>query len=262
MRRRVVQEETKSETVTMAPDAAARTMALFPEAKPGADGTVETDAHGTVFVTHACGLKVSTGVLEQWGWVCNSCNKLVDGALKDAALKAKAAAAKNPPPPAPSAEQPLVPARRRAAAPESPIADAAKPKCPVCAAVLTETALGVFCPNGHDQKAALAAAAPPPSPVRTPEVSPVPEPRSFSQEKESSSPAPVADTVTLTWAREGQSPRQFHVWEVGPFTWTTTVRPGETHAQAAERLSKELTAFAEAERERKKASYLAAIGGK
>jgi hypothetical protein len=61
--------------------------------------------------------------------------------------------------------------------------------------------------------------------------------------------------VTVTWGKELFSPRQFHTFEVGPFVAVVTTRPGESIAQASERAMAELKVFAEAERDRKRASY-------
>lgn len=62
--------------------------------------------------------------------------------------------------------------------------------------------------------------------------------------------------VTVVWGKELFSPASFHTFEVGPFTATTRVIPGETFSVAAERAMEDLRRFAEKERERKKASYL------
>src|SRR4051812_39835594 len=43
------------------------------------------------------------------------------------------------------------------------------------------------------------------------------------------------DTVSITWGRECFAPIRFHSVEVGPFSVTVTVRPGETGGQAWER---------------------------
>lgn len=70
----------------------------------------------------------------------------------------------------------------------------------------------------------------------------------------------AGQTVTVVWGKELYSPKQFHTYEVGPFTATTTVIPGETFERAAERAMEDLRRFADAERERKRAAYLKAVG--
>lgn len=61
--------------------------------------------------------------------------------------------------------------------------------------------------------------------------------------------------VTVTWGKELFSPKQFHTFEVGPFVAVVTTRPGESIAQASERAMADLAAYAEKERDRKRASY-------
>lgn len=70
------------------------------------------------------------------------------------------------------------------------------------------------------------------------------------------------ETVTVSWGEELFSPKQFHTVKIGPFHSTTAVRQGETHAQAMARAMKELTAFAEGERVRKRASFNEALNSK
>lgn len=71
----------------------------------------------------------------------------------------------------------------------------------------------------------------------------------------------LPETVTVTWGKELCSPKQFHTYEVGPYSATTTVREGETLVQAAARLMKDLDAIAAPERLRKRDAFLAALKG-
>ena len=65
--------------------------------------------------------------------------------------------------------------------------------------------------------------------------------------------------VVVVWAREQFSPAQYHSFEVGPFTATVKIGAGESLAAAARRAMDDLRRFAEAERERKRDSYLAMV---
>lgn len=65
--------------------------------------------------------------------------------------------------------------------------------------------------------------------------------------------------VVVVWAREQFSPAQYHTFEVGPFTATVKIGAGESLAAAAKRAMDDLRRFAEAERERKRDSYLAMV---
>lgn len=51
-------------------------------------------------------------------------------------------------------------------------------------------------------------------------------------------------------------PGQFSTYRVGPFSSSTTVRPGETRVDALRRLSKEMNEFFDEERERAKQAFL------
>lgn len=73
---------------------------------------------------------------------------------------------------------------------------------------------------------------------------------------------PSTGSVTVTWGEEIFSPQQFHTWKVGPFSSTVNIREGESLVDCARRAMRELTVFAEAEREKKKASYLTRIDGR
>lgn len=68
------------------------------------------------------------------------------------------------------------------------------------------------------------------------------------------------DTVTFTWGKELYSPKGFHTVEIGPFVASTALRPGETRLQAYDRIAKETTAFAEANRKSKLDSYKRQMG--
>lgn len=83
-----------------------------------------------------------------------------------------------------------------------------------------------------------------------------------NSEREMASNDEAGETVTATWGEELFSPKQFHTFKVGPFSATTTLRIGEDRTQAVGRLMRELEKVAEAERQRKRASFLAAIDGK
>jgi len=61
----------------------------------------------------------------------------------------------------------------------------------------------------------------------------------------------AGDVLTVTWGKETFRPLQYHVLDLGPFSATTRVRPGETMQSAAERAFAELEAIATAEFERK-----------
>lgn len=63
----------------------------------------------------------------------------------------------------------------------------------------------------------------------------------------------------VTWAKEKISPRAYNDLEIGPFAASGSIQEGETLTQAMSRVYAELAAFAEAERARKIASYLAAL---
>jgi hypothetical protein len=67
---------------------------------------------------------------------------------------------------------------------------------------------------------------------------------------------PKGSEVTVVWGKELFSPASFHTFEVGPFSATVAVLEGETFSMAADRAMRDLRGWAEAERDRKKASYL------
>lgn len=69
-------------------------------------------------------------------------------------------------------------------------------------------------------------------------------------------------TVSYSWGAEKFSPKNsYSTCEVGPFLATTTVRRAETPTQAYQRLASEVTAMAEAERDRKLASFIKKLVG-
>lgn len=247
MRRRVKQDEA-AEPKAPAED---RTLDMFPEKK----GLIETDQFGTVFYTHACGMRASTGIFKQWDWTCNSCGKPVPSGDKEALLEAseKKLAEGKPQEPEPQAE-PAPQRRRRATALEGeklPMpagvreAGPGEDACPKCGARLTKSDLGVFFPCGHDAPEHQAAAAKPARPEPPPTIV--------------NNSAPAGEAVTYVSGRELYSPERFNTYEVGPFTASTNVRPGETHAKALERLAAEMEAFMSKERKRKRDAYLATM---
>ena len=67
---------------------------------------------------------------------------------------------------------------------------------------------------------------------------------------------PDIESVTVTWGKEGFSPVQFHVFEVGPYTATTRLRPGETVEQAVLRVRAKLQRIADADFAEKLPAYL------
>lgn len=69
-------------------------------------------------------------------------------------------------------------------------------------------------------------------------------------------PTLSVETVSATWGEELYTPKQFNSFRVGPFSGTTTVRPGETRAQAAGRLMLDLETLATEAFETKRAGYM------
>ncbi len=69
----------------------------------------------------------------------------------------------------------------------------------------------------------------------------------------------ISDTVTVTWAEEKLSPVAYNTVGIGPFAMTTSIRMGETPANALERANRDLTAFAEHARRQKIASFKQAL---
>lgn len=67
-------------------------------------------------------------------------------------------------------------------------------------------------------------------------------------------------TVTVTWGEEMFGPKQFHMWRVGPFSATVLVLAHESLGAAMDRAMRELTAFAEKQREAKRAAYFKFAG--
>ena len=67
------------------------------------------------------------------------------------------------------------------------------------------------------------------------------------------------DILTVTWGKELFSPRQFHTFEVGPFSMTVAVKPGQTRSDAFSEAYALLDLIAKEERERKRVAYMAAL---
>lgn len=78
-----------------------------------------------------------------------------------------------------------------------------------------------------------------------------------------SSLADVDDCVEFVWAEETITPvvGSFSSTKIGPFTARTFVREGESFEQAYARLSGQVIAMAERERDRKVASFIAKVKG-
>jgi hypothetical protein len=74
-------------------------------------------------------------------------------------------------------------------------------------------------------------------------------------------PSPVATgpngeiIVTVTFARELYAPIQYNCCEIGPYSITREVQPGETVEQALEAVNAQLTAFAAKARAQKLAEF-------
>lgn len=88
-------------------------------------------------------------------------------------------------------------------------------RCADCAAEQFETPSGITCKNGHGGAESLAA--------------------SVEDSGESASVdfgLVSGETVTATWGEERFSPVQYNTFGVGPFSFTTVVREGETAEQA------------------------------
>lgn len=77
--------------------------------------------------------------------------------------------------------------------------------------------------------------------------------------KRNSSVGSAVETVTVTWGKELYAPKQFHNFDVGPFSATVALRSGETHAQAMMRVADECERVIETLRRRKTESYLAVL---
>jgi hypothetical protein len=127
--------------------------------------------------------------------------------------------------------------------------------CEDCSSPQFESPGGETCANGHGGAAGLTAAD-----LRKRER--VVKTRAGAEPRERLAPegALAGQSVTVVWGKELYSPRQFHTYEVGPFTATTAVLPGETIAGAAARAMGDLRQFAEQERERKRADYERSAG--
>lgn len=69
------------------------------------------------------------------------------------------------------------------------------------------------------------------------------------------------ELVSATWGEELFTPKQFNSFRLGPFSGSTTVRPGEDRGEAFRRLYAELEAHAEEAFEKKKRDYLRRLQG-
>jgi hypothetical protein len=164
--------------------------------------------------------------------------------------------------------------------------------CKQCDARLTETAIGFFCPNGHDQKVKKA---------ESPKVAMNRDPQEVQDELNGESPikprvttnktyktmfgeapvepkvttnkpipeeayktmfgdalggvAEVPDSITVQLGEETFSPRKYNTFRTGTLTMTTKVRLGETSYTAAERALAELEKVQELVFQRKLKSF-------
>lgn len=66
----------------------------------------------------------------------------------------------------------------------------------------------------------------------------------------------VGEQVTATWPRQLFSPFAYNSYEAGPYSATTTIRPGETRASALARAQAGLDEFAAIEVVRKREQFL------
>jgi len=69
------------------------------------------------------------------------------------------------------------------------------------------------------------------------------------------------ESVSATWGAESFTPKPYNAFHVGPYSGTTRVRSGETHARALARLEAELEAYAAEAYERKRREYLKRLNG-
>lgn len=130
--------------------------------------------------------------------------------------------------------------------------------CPDCGLPQFHCRSGYVCVNGHgygDPNGPAAMVAPTPPDFVDDAESPPDKQQSVMMGVDMGA-GPDATILTVTWGKEGFSPIQFHTFEVGPYTASTTIRPGETMGQAAERLRRQLAGLVEAEFPRKLEEYL------
>jgi ribosomal protein L37AE/L43A len=121
-------------------------------------------------------------------------------------------------------------------------------KCEKCGERITVTALGKFYPCGHDTKKDKA-----PAEAKSPYDDKHPAP---TKPVEIVHHTPDGDRVVVHYGPELFSPKQFNNFTVGPFQIETTVRSGETTAQAMQRASDDLHRFASLEYKRKSNDYI------
>ncbi len=140
-------------------------------------------------------------------------------------------------------------------------------RCPDCGAPQFHApGSGWTCCNGHgygepNGPAANAAPTPPEyldaaPPARCAEVADALHRADAARRARADSADPDIESVTVTWGKEGFSPVQFHVFEVGPYTATTRLRPGETVEQAVLRVRAKLQRIADADFAEKLPAYL------
>jgi len=111
-------------------------------------------------------------------------------------------------------------------------------QCEQCGEKLTVTELGKFYPCGHDKRKE----APPPLKA-PPSVSPKTENKPVVVQSEG--------TVTVLYGKETFTPKPYNTFEIGPFSMTTSIQPGESIQQACDRVYGKLRDFANIEFARK-----------
>ncbi len=100
----------------------------------------------------------------------------------------------------------------------------------------------------------------PPAGAQAPPQAPPPDPGIRSAgPTQALMPSGGEDEVSVTWAEEAIQLAQFCTFRVGPFSASRRVPAGMTASEVARAINDELTAFAEAERARKIASYSAEL---
>ncbi len=121
-----------------------------------------------------------------------------------------------------------------------------------------ESALPPAPPVGTAAPAAPAPASPPPRrgrPPKAPGEPAAPPPPTLN------AGADEGETVTVTWAEERFCPVPYQSFGVGPFTYTTKVKPGETFDEAFLLADAKLAAIAIVARSNKLESFKSALGG-
>lgn len=107
----------------------------------------------------------------------------------------------------------------------------------VCGRELTQTNAGYFAPCGHSQE----------GPVLKQDV------------LKAAGQSVSGEIVSVTWAEEVFNMGNYSSFRVGPFSRSSSVRPGETVEQALERLNSDLSTFARAEFSRKAHEFLRSL---